>query len=818
MSEKPIEQFTPPIERAEGGEVVEIQEIEPVPEIKKIIEGGNRLLGDASKQAEIAASQVTLEILNTKLESPEKEILLWELDKEIGQAQQELNSRVFEAVKSWWVYVHNTSRCFKCAYCILSSRNDLKEEGGMSGLGSFINREIGEVPSRVSEVLRKIPVSINNYFGDPGIQWKDTLGKLEQLETSGHEGPIGVISKSYFNPEKAKRLADSRCRVVVLQSISNLPENIEPMGHAKRIESIKNLVEAGVPTVAYLRPLIPGYNTYEDILRATLDSIAQSGCKMVCYSGLRGTTDVIDLLEKQLGKRIEPPPGYQEWQKDHKLVEGKIKDFIESYAKKLGLKVFRKTSCAVSYASGLESDYNCHWEQPEKYGCGECDMAEGCSRAVGEWEGSAEQRVNDTLKILGAEGSIEKKPRKTACQLKEVCHYPCSSCPVSGGTKLHLKGKWSLGELSVARWVAGIPVEADEIIDTPRIFHLNTEPQKPAAQTKVDPEHFYRKPGESACPQGCAYCIVDLNPERKKEYEEGIEYFMNSFVAINLPLRDRQKHLEQLEKFDFEKLRGDVVGFQGASEPMLFPREMDFVCQKAREFGFKVAICTKATILPEKAVDLYNRYGDVLEVEVSYAKLGELERTDKTRLSTIKSLINAGFEPLVVIQPFIYGLTDRRLDGLLQELRSVGVQNISVNGFRYNKSMEGWARRVLPAEWLKRYQEHEGEEWLPDREEITQKIREAGFEYTKIGDWLKRRIEKRQEPPTEEEILHELAAVKGLMSIPENYFNDWQFEGNKIIFKKDGIDSLKLRTASDTNSECISKTLTRRLNWIVELR
>jgi len=91
----------------------------------------------------------------------------------------------------------------------------------------------------------------------------------------------------------------------------------------------------------------------------------------VCYSGLRGTEDVIKLLEEQTKEKIAPPPGYEKWQKDHKLVEERVRNFIESYAKKLGLLVFRKTSCAVSYAAGLESDYNCHWAQPEKYGCEE---------------------------------------------------------------------------------------------------------------------------------------------------------------------------------------------------------------------------------------------------------------------------------------------------------------------------------------------------------------------------------------------------------------------------------------------------------------
>ena len=194
-------------------------------------------------------------------------------------------------------------------------------------------------------------------------------------------------------------------------------------------------------------------------------------------------------------------------------------------------------------------------------------MAKKCSMAAVGWQKNSKQRIEDALALFEAKGKIETSPRKDVCQLREVCHYSCSSCPVLGGAKLHLEGKWSLGELSVIRWVAGIPVEADKIIDTPRIFHLNAEPKKEKISIIPKQEHFYRKPSESACPQGSAYCIIDLNPERQKEYEEGIVYFMNSFVVINLPLRNRERHLKQLYNFDFSKLRGDTVGFQDASEP-----------------------------------------------------------------------------------------------------------------------------------------------------------------------------------------------------------------------------------------------------------
>lgn len=732
---------------------------------------------------------------------------------EVESAAQALETRIYEAVKSWWIYVHNTAKCYKCGYCILSSRSDLSENG-VSGIDSFIDREIGDVPSKINQLLNKLPVSINNYFGDPGIQWNNTVKKLKNLEEVGHEGPVGIISKSYFSPDRANVLATSSCNVVVLQSISNLPESIEPVSHRKRIDSLKNLTAAGVPTIAYLRPLIPEYNTNLDIIRATLDSIAQSGCKIVCYSGLRGTEDVLELLEKNTGERPKPPQGHKKWQDEHKLVEGRVKDFIEMYAKQLGLTVFRKTSCAVSYTTDQNSDYNCHWAQAEKYGCAECPMASKCADTAENWD---ENKIDNALSVLGAKGKIVKEERKKACSLTDVCTKNCSSCPVSGGVKLKLEGKWSLGELSVARWLAGVPVVADEELNTARIFHALDSKETPAEKPPLA-EHFYRKPNESACPQGCAYCIVDLNPERQKEYEDGVDYFMNSFVAINIPFRNREKHLKQLHNYNFDLVRGDTVGFQGASEPLMFPKELDFVCAKAREYNFRVAICTKADISPEKARGLFAKYGDILDVEVSYAKLTELERTDAKRLDTIKNLQDAGFNPLVVVQPFINGITDKRLDSLLAEIKEVGVKDVCVNGFRYNSSMEGWAKQVLPPEWLKKYQAHEGEEWLPNRQEVAEQIKASGLNYTKISDWLQNKKQKREIQPSADEIQLQIKKIVTLMRIPDSTQIKWQLSDNKILLSAPGIDKIKLRIASATNSECLAKTLSRRLCWPVILQ
>lgn len=309
---------------------------------------------------------------------------------------------------------------------------------------------------------------------------------------------------------------------------------------------------------------------------------------------------------------------------------------------------------------------------------------------------------------------------------------------------------------------------------------------------------FFKRSG-AACPQGCAYCIVDENEMRRKEYLESVLYFMNSFVAINIMPEVKEKHLAEIERLDWTLFSGDYVGFQGASEPLLYKRVLYDLLEKARRFGFKVAICSKLPVSKKLAEEL-SQFRDVLDIEVSYAKLSELERSDAKRLESIKNLLEAGFEVLTVIQPFIYGLTDRRLEELIRELKSIGATYVSVNGFRYSSNMEWWAKEVLPSEILKMYQENEGKEYLPNRSEIENRLREEGFTVTKISSWLRRKESKREKDPAE--IVAKMQQLVGFKADIDPYNPDWT-----------KCDGEHLRVASDSNSEMLAKMFTRRMRF-----
>jgi hypothetical protein len=61
----------------------------------------------------------------------------------------------------------------------------------------------------VYDVLCKLPVAINNYFGDPVLYWADTLQKVQQLSVDKHQGIVGIITKGYITKPMAKELKEA---------------------------------------------------------------------------------------------------------------------------------------------------------------------------------------------------------------------------------------------------------------------------------------------------------------------------------------------------------------------------------------------------------------------------------------------------------------------------------------------------------------------------------------------------------------------------------------------------------------------------------
>jgi len=129
-------------------------------------------------------------------------------------------------------------------------------------------------------------------------------GILEVLERTGH--PVGIVTKSALvmrDIDILSRMAE-RNLVKVALSITSLDPNLsramEPRASspARRIEALRALSEAGIPTLAMLAPIIPALNDAE--IERILDAVAHAGAREAHYILLRLPLEVRELFRQWL--------------------------------------------------------------------------------------------------------------------------------------------------------------------------------------------------------------------------------------------------------------------------------------------------------------------------------------------------------------------------------------------------------------------------------------------------------------------------------------------------------------------------------------
>ncbi len=127
---------------------------------------------------------------------------------------------------------------------------------------------------------------------------------LEVLEAAGH--PVGIVTKSALvlrDLDILARMAERRLAKVALSVTTLDPElarKMEPRAAApaRRLEALRQLAQAGVPTTVMVAPLIPALNDQE--MERILDAAAVAGVKEAGYVLLRLPLEVRDLFREWL--------------------------------------------------------------------------------------------------------------------------------------------------------------------------------------------------------------------------------------------------------------------------------------------------------------------------------------------------------------------------------------------------------------------------------------------------------------------------------------------------------------------------------------
>ena len=135
-------------------------------------------------------------------------------------------------------------------------------------------------------------------------QWRITRGLLEVLEECGH--PVGVVTKSSLILRDMDILARMAAKGLARVAISvtsldrRLSRAMEPRAAtpALRLDTIRQLSEAGIPTSVLVAPVVPALNDHE--MERILDAAKGNGAKSASYILLRLPHEVSDLFKEWL--------------------------------------------------------------------------------------------------------------------------------------------------------------------------------------------------------------------------------------------------------------------------------------------------------------------------------------------------------------------------------------------------------------------------------------------------------------------------------------------------------------------------------------
>ena len=127
---------------------------------------------------------------------------------------------------------------------------------------------------------------------------------LEVLERAGH--PVGIVTKSALVLRDLDILSRMAQRDLVKVAISvttldpKLARTMEPRASTppRRLEALRQLVEAGVPASTMVAPVIPALNDAE--IERILDAVAATGVRHAGYVLLRLPLELRDLFREWL--------------------------------------------------------------------------------------------------------------------------------------------------------------------------------------------------------------------------------------------------------------------------------------------------------------------------------------------------------------------------------------------------------------------------------------------------------------------------------------------------------------------------------------
>lgn len=260
------------------------------------------------------------------------------------------------------ITIHVATNCsYSCRYCYIKDMDFKFKHPVPSSLNGkelvfalLNNRSF--LPGKGGTLIAMGAVS------DPFLVPEKNFAFLKELSKLGN--PIQFATKSFLSvdmSERIKRISRRKSEISPLITIVTLSHAsvLEPNAPRprKRFETIKNLANAGLQPVLFLRPIIPKINKKE--ARLIMKKAKKAGAIGVVIGSFRVTRNILDRLEKiglptsEVMKRMEK---IDDKQRSMTLLERKK---LMKKAREIGLIPWRTTCCPNSFQSGIPCPSTC---------------------------------------------------------------------------------------------------------------------------------------------------------------------------------------------------------------------------------------------------------------------------------------------------------------------------------------------------------------------------------------------------------------------------------------------------------------------------
>lgn len=244
-----------------------------------------------------------------------------------------------------------------CSYCIRHTYGiwDMRQPRALMSDAEAVQRLVNHRYFQAHVT----PIQVFNRATDPFVPKvkPHTFAVLDDLDGRGLTNQVLVITRYRVTTEDCARLNRlTNLKVTLLFTYSGITDRrLEPFPSEVAETSLRTAagLAGAYRTVLYWRPLVPGLNdTPEHLAKAVeLSQIAHA----TVFTGLFYRDEIA-----QYYRDNGLPEPYDETARRKIVPEDLERRILETFAHRNGGPLFRKTSCAVSFAHGLP-DYNGHY-------------------------------------------------------------------------------------------------------------------------------------------------------------------------------------------------------------------------------------------------------------------------------------------------------------------------------------------------------------------------------------------------------------------------------------------------------------------------